>query len=140
MKNGNFAIWPSLTEKNIIKFLSKSEAAALGHMDPVHKNTHSTIIIAHTYARKEDVEVLPIEHQERKKYIFAEMRDTVTGRIANDQTGEFPVFSGQGNCCVFILYHYDSNAILLEPMKSRKDGVILRVYSKSFLHLYKRGL
>ena len=47
-KNGNFATWPSLTEKNITKFLAKPEAEALGHMDQAHKNNCSKITTEHT--------------------------------------------------------------------------------------------
>ena len=50
------------------------------------------------------------------------MGDNITGRIATEQTGEFPVVSSQGNRYIFILYNYDRNSILAEPMKSRKGG------------------
>ena len=69
VNNRKFATWPSFTENNITKFLSKYEAAALGHMDQAHKNACSTRKTAHVYAREEDVEVIPIEHQEIKLYI-----------------------------------------------------------------------
>ena len=52
-------------------------------MDQAHNNTRSTTTTAHTYDGEEELEVLPREDQERKKYIFAEMRDT-TGIIATD--------------------------------------------------------
>ena len=48
VKNGNFATWPSLTEKKITTYLAKSEAAALGHIDQACKNTQSTRITSHT--------------------------------------------------------------------------------------------
>ena len=84
--------------------------------------------------------MIPIEHQERKNYIFAEMRDNIIGRIDSDQTGASPVVSSQLNCYVFILYYCDSNIILAEPMKPRKVGEILGVYIKLFLYIHKKGL
>ena len=86
LKNGNFAMWPSLAENTITKFMGKSEDSALGHMYQTHNKSISTRITEHTDAREEYVEVIPIEHQERTNYIFAVMGYTVTGIIANDQT------------------------------------------------------
>ena len=50
------------------------------------------------------------------------MVDTVTGRIATDQKKAFPVVFSQGSFYVFIKYDYNSNAILVELMNSRKYG------------------
>ena len=41
---------------------------------------------------------------------------------------------------MFIIYYYDSNAILEEPMNSRKCGEIIRAYRNVFLHIYRRGI
>lgn len=42
--------------------------------------------------------------------------------------GSFPVQSSRGNKYIFVLYDYDSNAILIEPMKSRAAPEILRAF------------
>lgn len=39
-----------------------------------------------------------------------------------------------------VLYDYDSNAILAEPMKSRNDKEMVRAYSSMLKHLELRGL
>jgi hypothetical protein len=63
-----------------------------------------------------------------------------TGRIYTDQTGQFPVTSSQGHRYMLVIYHYDTNAILVEPLKSRHGGnEILRGYTKLFVHLTSRG-
>ena len=84
VNNGNFSTWPSITEKNITKFLEKSDAVALGHMDKAHINNCYTIMTAHRDSEKKDAEVMLIKHKERTNYIFAEMGDTNTGRIDTD--------------------------------------------------------
>ena len=43
-------------------------------------------------------------------------------QIATDLTGKFPVTSNRGNKYLFVLYDYDSNCILICPMKSRADS------------------
>ena len=101
------------------KVSEKSEVAVLGHMDQADMNTCPRRTTAHTEAWEEDVEVMLIENQEITNYIFTAMGDTVTVRIDTDHIGVSPVVPSQGNRYIFILYNYDSNAILEEPMKSR---------------------
>jgi hypothetical protein len=63
-----------------------------------------------------------------------------TGKIYNDQTDRFPVTSSQGgHKYILILYDYDSNAILTEPLKSHNGGEILRAYTKLYEYLKQRG-
>ena len=45
----------------------------------------------------------------------------ITGKIYTDQTGRFPVTSSKGSKYLMVLYDYDSNAILSEPLKSRSE-------------------
>jgi len=51
----------------------------------------------------------------------------------SDQTGQFPTHSQQGNKYIMVMVEIDSNAILVEPMKSRKDEEIIRVYNALLL-------
>jgi hypothetical protein len=41
LKNGNFATWPMLSSENIKKYLTKSEATAMGHLNLNNARTHS---------------------------------------------------------------------------------------------------
>jgi hypothetical protein len=41
------------------------------------------------------------------------------GQIYTDQTGHFPVISSKVNKYIMVLYEYDGNAILAEPIKNR---------------------
>ena len=52
----------------------------------------------------------------------------------------FPVTSIDGSKYLLIIYDYDSNAILAEPIKSRSDSEILRAYDKTINLLKSRGL
>eukprot|EP00957_Ditylum_brightwellii_P145012 11044538-Ditylum_brightwellii.AAC.1 len=40
------------------------------------------------------------------------------GQIYTDQTGRFPVYSNRGSKYIIVLYCYDANAILAEPVKT----------------------
>jgi hypothetical protein len=63
-----------------------------------------------------------------------------TGQIYTDQAGRFPTTSSRGNTYIMILYDYDSNAILAEPLKSKSEGEMIRAYSKLHAYLSDRGL
>jgi hypothetical protein len=51
----------------------------------------------------------------------------------SDQTGQFPTRSQRGNKYIMVLVEIDSNAILVEPMKSRKDEKMIRAYNALLL-------
>ena len=61
----------------------------------------------------------------------------MNGTIYTDLTGAFPVTSVRGNKSIFIAYSYDANGILWEPMKSKNDGEMLRVFDKVHKKLIK---
>ena len=58
------------------------------------------------------------------------LRDKVQRTIFTDQTGKFPVKSYRGYQYVMVLYDSQSNAILVEPMRDRTSGEMIRAYQK----------
>ena len=64
----------------------------------------------------------------------------VSGQIHSDQTGKFVVASSAGNNYVLVVYDYDSNAILVEPMRSRTGPCILAAYQTVHARLVTAGL
>jgi hypothetical protein len=46
--------------------------------------------------------------------------------IFSKQTGKLPTQSQRGNKYIMVMVEIDSNAILVEPMKSRNDGEMIR--------------
>ena len=63
-----------------------------------------------------------------------------TGQIHTDQTGQFIVPSSTGNNYLLILYDYDSNSILAEPMRNRTGQCILLAYKAVHARLVAAGL
>ena len=53
---------------------------------------------------------------------------TATNKAYSDLTGRFPVQSSRGNNYVMVIYSYDANAILAEPLKNRSAGEIVRAW------------
>jgi hypothetical protein len=60
--------------------------------------------------------------------------------IYTDQTGIFPVVSSKGNKYIMILYDYDSNAILAQPIKDRTAPELLRAFKVMEQEVVARGL
>jgi hypothetical protein len=57
-----------------------------------------------------------------------------------NQTGQFPTRSQQGNKYIMVMVKIDSNAILVEPMKSRKDEEMIHAYNALLLQLKQAGI
>ncbi len=57
-----------------------------------------------------------------------------------DQTGKFPKISSRRNHYIMVLVELDSNAILIEPMKNRTPGEMIRAYQALFDRLKECGI
>jgi hypothetical protein len=60
-------------------------------------------------------------------------------QIRRDLTGRFPTTSAKGNKYILVLYDYDTNNILTEPMKNRGDKEMVRAYNKLIQELIDHG-
>ena len=58
----------------------------------------------------------------------------------SNQTGQFPTRSQRGNKYIMVMVEIDSNDILVEPMKSRKDEEMIRAYNALLLRLKQAGI
>jgi hypothetical protein len=54
--------------------------------------------------------------------------------------GQFPTRSLQGNKYNMVMVEINSNAILLEPMKSREDAEMIRAYDTLLDQLKRAGI
>jgi hypothetical protein len=121
-KNGNFSSWPGLTEHAVEKHLSKSTSTTKGHLNQQRQNARTT--------RIKDAQVIDTEPEidqgVKTQFIYAATIDA--GQIYTDQTGRFPVVSSKGNKYIMVLYDYDSNAILAQPIKDRTAPELLKSF------------
>ena len=68
-------------------------------------------------------------------HVFLTVLD-VTGSIASNQTGRFPVTSNRGNAYVYI---FDPNYIKSVPIRNHSKDELLRAYTKVYAWLTGRG-
>jgi antitoxin (DNA-binding transcriptional repressor) of toxin-antitoxin stability system len=121
VKVGNFVGWPLLTETNISKYYPETDETPKGHMNQQRKNVRST--------KKpfEQCNVAAALRGKKVKDIFMKTYD-FRETVFSDQTGQFPTRSQSGNKYIMVMVEIDSNAILVEPMKSRKEHEMMRAY------------
>jgi hypothetical protein len=114
--------------------LSKSTSTTKGHLNQQRKNARTTKI--------KDAKLIimepDIDHGIKTQFVYAATIDA--GQIYTDQTGRFPVVSSKGNTYIMILYDYDSNAILAQPIKDRTAPELLKAFQVMEQALVARGL
>ena len=134
IKAGNYVGWPMLNERNVNKYYPETDETPKGHMNQTRKNVRST-------------KAKPLKEYEHKnqlegkkvKDVYIKVYDT-RETIFSDQTGQFPTRSRSGNKYIMVMVEIDSNAILVEPMKSRKDAEMIRAYNSLMLRLKRAGI
>jgi hypothetical protein len=134
IKNGNFLSWVGLTEHAVEKHLSKSPATTKGHLNQQRQNARTTQVKATNEGNEES----DIDHGIKTQFVYAATIDE--GQIYTDQTGRFPVVSSKGNKYIMILYDYDSNAILEQPIKDLTAPHLLKAFQIMEQELFARGL
>ena len=134
IKAGNYTGWPMLTERNVQKYYPETNETPKGHMNQARKNVRSTKPKPlHEYENKNHLV------GKKKHDIYTKVYD-VKDTIYSDQTGQFPTRSRRGNKYIMVMVEIDSNAILVEPMKSRKDAEMIRAYNSLMLRLKRAGI
>eukprot|EP00957_Ditylum_brightwellii_P118907 9068931-Ditylum_brightwellii.AAC.1 len=66
----------------------------------------------------------PTQEEDNMKIQLAFATIIDKGKIYIDQTGKFPVVSSKSNRYIMVIYVYDANCILVEPMKNRTERSI----------------
>ena len=132
---GILPTWPLLTRSNISKYVSETQATHMGHMQPIRQKLRSTKKELPIYLQNLEIEGIDIEREEKCGEVYILVLDVrrLNGTIYTDLTGPFPVTSARGYKTLFISYSYDANGILWEPMKSKNDEEMLRVFDKILL-------
>jgi hypothetical protein len=137
LQKRHFTHWPGFTEALIRKHLPKSLATSKGHLRSQQKNIRSTKLDPEPMPPDTAEDVAPSQEPNNTKTneAFTMVLDSTTfAKSYSDQTGRFPVQSSRGNNYVFILYDYDSNAILSKPLPNRRAGSLDQKRLAPMLH------
>ena len=119
-----------LNERNVQKYYPETIETAKGHLNQTRKNVRST------KAKSAPLETCDTSqlHGKKVRDVYTEtymVRET----MFSDQTGQFPTHSQRGSEYIMVMVEINSNTILVEPMKSRKDEEMIRAYNALLLRL-----
>lgn len=121
--------FPGMTLAQVRKHPPRSIPMTKGHLDQTRQNQRSTKTTAHDETPCDDEEINPklLNAGEKTHQCFAAFFEP-KGQIYTDQTGRFIAPSSQGNNYLMVLYDYDSNAIIIAPMKNQQANSIVAAY------------
>ena len=91
------------------------------------------------YNARMEVSYIPDDESIANVFCFGAFADKVSGVVYNDLTGNFPFMSIDGSVCFFVLYHYETNAILVKPIANVDDCSIFSAYKEIFETLEEKG-
>lgn len=114
------------------------DETAMGHMTAKRRSKSNPTILVHDDPFLPDLQPHQEENNIATHNIFTTMWET-TERTYSDQTGAFPIESSRGNKYIFIMYSYDANAILVEPIKNRHARTITEAWIKCYKQLNMSG-
>jgi hypothetical protein len=121
--NKQFVSWPGLTVEAVQIFYPESEETHKGHGWKTRSGLRPTK--KKQVRDKEEKEFTgpcsTVKCGEVHIRITCLLKEA-TGKLSTNQTGQFPKKSQQGYEYIMTLYEYNSNTILVEPMKNRTSG------------------
>jgi hypothetical protein len=124
-----------LNERNVQKYYPETIETPKGHLNQTRKNMQST---------KE--KSAPLETCDTSQLRGKKVQDVYTQTymvrktMFSNQTGQFPMQFQQGNKYVMVMVEINSNAILVEPMKSCKEEEMIQAYNALLLRLKRAGI
>lgn len=151
LQQGYVRSLPDLTIKTLRRHPPQSVATAKGHLDQTRKNVRSTKptkprtalptnTADHLIATTDDFSEREESHP-TVRYVAVSSIYEPTGKVVyTDQTGKFPYISISGNNYIMVIYDYDSNAILMEPIGNRKGPTLLAAHQQLHARLTNAGL
>ncbi len=152
---------PNMTESLVLHYLNPSPATSKGHMKRPRQGIQSTRLHSARTAPNSGImpkpPVLPmfvspgdsahptsphvldadVGGDTANIFCFGAFADKTSGIVYHDLTGSFPFMLYDGSVCFFVLYHYESNAILATPIAGLNDVSIFSAYAykKYFVEL-----
>ena len=141
IKKGQYASWPGLTPQLVQRYMRKQIPTIMGHMTNIRGGTRSTKPRVDKVNTQLKSPRPHLELQEGHKVNASVIRpEELKGLISTDLAGRFPFQSFKGNNYIFLLYDYDSNAILVTAIRSRQAKDILAGYERCYQRLTDAGI
>ncbi len=137
IKNKQYASWPGLSVDAARRHFPESDKTHKGHGRKTPSGLWSTkpkedqtIDSDDTFQfnKADNVPLRPIKKEKTIFFKILDMKDEAMQKIWTDQPGRFPKKSSKGSQYMMVLTQSESNAILVEAMKNRTSGEMIRKY------------
>ncbi len=143
--NMQFASWPGLTADVCNRHYPDFKETPKGHGRKAPSGLRSTKVTTPALDNSAEAfgvgdSTLPTKKEKTVSHRILDMEDEATLKIYTDQPGQFPKKSSCGNQYIMVLAKVDSDAILVEPMKSRTAGKMVRAYQVLIDRLNSAGI
>ena len=135
-----FTSWPGLSLDLVHKHLTKEQSTILGHLQHPRKGLRPTQEKVMNSELDPEQDQFPQSTQSEKNNLVFFKTVDLSGKIYTDQTGRLPVTSSKGNKYIMVAYHYNSNTIHAEPLKTISGLDLTSAYQKLHSLLTNRGL
>ena len=124
IQNDNLLTWPVINKINLKKFIIDTTAIEMGNMKQEKKHVRTT--------KSPHIQLDPPTriYELHSQLIPFTAKELTYGNM----TGAFPYTFTQGNKYIYLLYNYDSNGILVHPLKTRQAVEITNAWE----HLHRR--
>lgn len=144
---GNYVTWPGLTATAVQKYFPESDEEKKGHGRKMKAGVRSTKkkvevaeeMMAGWKGKRTNASAPGKKHRDYMIKVFG-LDDLFSAKIYTDQTGKFPVRSSQGNLYLMVLAEVDSDVIMVEAMRNRTAGEMVKTYQKLMDRLKACGI
>ena len=124
--------WPNLTPQIICQHLRTPTATVKGHLDQQQLRQWKPTV------NEPPPSPLPTKSQSIYTAIIDPHQSA--GSSYSDLTGQFPIQSNHGVNYIFVLYEYDSNSILVHPLRDCSAHEIKCIFTSLYDYLVTQGL
>ena len=135
IRQGNYMGWPGLSARLVQKHLLPSEHTANGHLHLTKQGVRST---KPTIPRSKAHDIL-LKLIETEKLKDDPTITDLKNLIASDLPGRYPITSARGNKYLLVMYDYDTNYIMAEPIQSRHTEDLIKGFSTCYQVLTDNG-
>ena len=138
--NNHFLSWPGIEKVQFDKLVENSIPMAMGHLHQERRNLRSTKTEEDKQMQDEIECFFPQQEKEKVNMTFSILQPYAPkSKAYGDLTGQFPYKSSNGNRYIYVLYDYDSNAILVHPIPNRQAQTISCAWTTLTERLMKNG-
>ena len=139
IKNKHHASWTGLSYAAVSKHYPESEETWKGHGRKIKSGLRST---KQALVDEQDGQVSGVT-KPKIHSVFTrvyDLHDELERKMYTDQTGRFPVRSYSGNQYIMVLIEMDSSSILVEAMRDRTSGEMVKAYQTLVDRLTASGI